>query len=177
MIYDISDELYEKCVKFANDRIGLSKHLYSYRGESNTDKMVEDIVIGTLGEWAIYLHLSELGYEVGEPDMEIYTTRRKSFSADLFFNDIKLHVKSQGIVSAKRYGNSWLLQRSDKIIANPSDKDMYAFTNVDISTKKVTILGYCWCNMVKYDECKVPKYRSTKVAIYVDQIQDQLIQL
>ncbi len=175
MQYDINDELYEKCKKFANDRIEISKGLYAYRGENNKDKMVEDIIIGTLGEWGIYEHLTSLGYTVSEPDMVIYENKRKSYSADLCFDEVNIHVKSQGVESVKKYGNSWLLQRSDKVVKNPTEFDIFAFTSVDLETMKINILGYCWATDMKYGECKVPRYRSTKVAIYVNQIEDQLI--
>ncbi len=175
MIYNIDEELYEKCKKFAHDRIGKSSNLYAYRGESNQNKMIEDIVIGTLGEWAIYNHLIELGYKIEEPDMKIYEAKRKSFNADLQFDEVNIHVKSQGVESVKKYGNSWLLQRSDKVVKTPTEYDIFAFTNVNLIDKTINILGYCWATDMKYDECKVPRYRSTKVAIYINQIEDQLI--
>ena len=176
MIVNISKRVYNKCVKFADKRVKGSKSLYSYRGEKNLDKIREDIIIGTMGEWAVEAHLKSLGYDCSEPDMKIYNKRRKSFDADLYVDDIEVHVKSQGLKSSKRYGNSWLLQKSDKIVTNPKNNQIFAFTCVEHKERLVDILGYCWCQDMKYGECKVPWYRDTKVAIYLQDVEDLIIE-
>ena len=173
---EVSQYFYNKCVNFANDRIGRSADLYSYRGEKRLHKMVEDIIIGTVGEYGVYKYLKKKQIEVCKPDLKIYENKRKSFAADLFNDDIKIHVKSQGVESAKRYGNSWLMQKRDKVINDPSKNEYFAFTNVD--GKRVTILGIVKCSdIIKYDllgECKVPAYRHTKIALYWDTIKERL---
>lgn len=168
--------LLNKCEKFATKRITGSAHLYKYRGESRQDKMIDDIKIGCLGEWAVYKHLQQLGYDPSEPDMKIYEKRRKSFDADIYCDEIEVHVKSQGVKSAKRYGNSWLVQRSDKLVSEPKDNQIFAFTNVNLETMKVTIIGYCWAKDMIYGECKVWSYQKTKKAIYIREIEDRLVE-
>lgn len=175
MIINLDQNLINKCEDFAIKRIKGSADVYRYRGENNRSKMVEDVIIGTLGEWAVYEHLKSLSHDVTEPDMKIYEKRRKSFAADLSVDEVTIHVKSQGTKSAKRYGNSWLLQRHDKVVTSPEKHDMFAFVNVNLEDKKAEILGYCWAKNILYGECKVPRYRNTKVAVYLKDLEDLLI--
>jgi len=174
LIVNVCPLVFERCVDFAYKRISGSKKLYEYRGESRHFKMIEDVVIGTVGEWAVYQYLIDLGYEVSEPDMKLYKKNRKSFAADLYVDDILIHVKSQGLKSIKRYGHSWLMQKYDKAVSKPDELELMAFTAVNLLTLEVEILGFCWAKDLIFDECKVPMYRHTKVAIYLPQIQDRL---
>jgi hypothetical protein len=180
MIVKIGKAAIDKCIKFADERIEGSKNLYTYRGESNLSKMREDLEIGVVGEMGVYKYMVDKGYECSKPDLKIYEDRRKSFDADLFSGDIKIHIKSQGIGSAKRYGNSWLFQRSDSLVKNPSEHDLICFTNVNLEAKEVTVLGFCWAkdivNNDKFAECKVFRYRHTKVAIYFKDLEDLTFQ-
>ena len=168
----ISDYIYSKCVKFAEERMGGSAELYSYRGEKNKSKMLDDIIIGCLGEWGAYKFLNDKGIKVKKPDMNIYEKKRKSFSADLFNDEYSFHVKSQSEVSRKRYGSSWLLQRSDKIISDPGDGEYFLLTSV--VDKEVEILACIFIadivNNNLWGECKVPYYRHSKVALYLDDL-------
>jgi hypothetical protein len=176
MIVNIKKRTFNKCERFAVKRVTGSSDLYAYRGEPRKEKLVNDILVGALGEWAVEAHLASMGYECTEPDMKIYKTRGKSFDADLYVDDIEIHVKSQGMVSVKRYGNSWLLQRNDKIVSEPKENQLFAFTNVDVENRIVDILGYCWAKDMVYGECKVWAYKKTKVAIYLKDIEDFLVE-
>jgi hypothetical protein len=172
----VSDYIYKKCVKFAEDRMGGSADLYTYRGEKNKAKMFDDILIGTLGEWAAYKFLKDLDIKVSKPDMKIYEKRRKSFDADLTNDKFKFHVKSQSVVSRKRYGSSWLLQRSDKVVSDPQDGEYFILTCVE--GKEVEILACIFIrdivNNQLWGECKVPRYRHSKVALYLDDLNDNI---
>ena len=79
----ISDYYMKKIVKFANERVGLSKDLYAKRGESKVEKMIHDIIIGTMGEFAVYQLLKSQGLKCSKPDLTIYETKNKSFDSDL----------------------------------------------------------------------------------------------
>lgn len=172
----ISQSQYDRAVKFANDRIDKSKALYKYRGESKVSKMIEDIVVGTVGEFAVATYLRQQDMECSRPDLKIYESKRKSFDRDLLADDNKIHVKSQSVASSKRYGNSWLLQKSDKVTKNPGKNEYYAFTEVD--GLNVTILGIVKCSdVIKHgllSECKVPWYRDTKHALYWVDFEEKL---
>lgn len=176
MIIKIPKRIYIKCKKFSENRLSSSKSTYSYRGESRECKMLDDVRIGCIGEWAVSIYLTDMGFECSEPDMNIYEKNKKSFDADLYVDDIHIHVKSQGIESAKRYGNSWLFQRSDSLVSNPDDNEIIAFTNVDLENRTVEILGFCWARDMKYGECKVWSYRHTKLAVYLPEIRDRLVE-
>ena len=169
-------------MQFAKERMGGSKDLYTYRGEKNLTKMEEDIVIGTLGEYAVYNYLKSLGYKCSRPDLKIYGKKRKSFDADLrvyregFKADVvNVHVKSQSMKSVKRYGQSWLFQRSDSLVANPEKSDKMIFTNVCPKTWEVSVVGVVHPKLVTelglWGECKVWSYQKTKVAIYLEDLE------
>jgi hypothetical protein len=168
----LSQEVMDQCQEFARKRIEGSSSLYAYRGESNNMKMVEDCVIGTLGEWGVYEYLIGKGYEISKPDMEIYPARRKSFNADLFNKELRIHVKSQSDKSYKYYGSSYLLQKKDRIVTNPDDDEYFVF--VKVNGLECEILGSCFIqDIVKYNlwgECKIMKYRHSKIAIYLDDL-------
>lgn len=172
MKIDISKYYYNKCKKFATDRIDSSKKLYAYRGEQKKDKMIEDIIIGTLGEWGAYKYLISKSIKVGSPDMKIYKNKRKSFAADLKSDEYNFHVKSQSKISLERYGASWLFQRSDYIIKEPGCNDYIIMTSLDNST--VEILGIVKASDIVegnlFRECKVYTFRFTKVALYLNDL-------
>jgi hypothetical protein len=180
MIVLLGKVAYNRCNKFADKRMEGSKGLYSYRGETNSSKMKDDIIIGTMGEMGVNKYMVDKGYECSEPDLKIYENKRKSFDADLFSGDIKIHIKSQGVESAKRYGNSWLFQRSDSLVKDPSEHDLICFTNVNLETREVTILGFCWAKDIvdnnRFAECRVFRYRNTKVALYLKDLEDLTFQ-
>ena len=46
----VSKYNYNKCVDFAQQQLKTSSKLYSYRGEKNKEKILDDIVIGKLAE-------------------------------------------------------------------------------------------------------------------------------
>jgi len=167
----ISDDIYKEIIEFATARTAGSSGLYAYRGEKNSNKVVEDIIVGALGEYAIYLFLTSSKLKCTKPDYTIHEKGKKSFGADLICEHYNVHVKSQSVKSSKLYGNSWLFQRSDKLVSAPKDCDVLAFTCVDIDSKEVTVLGFTFATDIKnnnlWEECKVPSYRNTKVALYL----------
>ena len=176
MEFKITQGLYEKVEKFAEARMS-SKKLYNYRGKSSDEKIKEDIIIGTLGEWAVYKILKKQGFNCTRPDMKIYETKRKSFKADLRIANLDkdIHVKSQGTKSIRRYGHSWLLQRSDSLVKSPPLNAIMAFTAVDLESRTVQIKGFCHPRLIKkmdlFEECKVPMFRMTKVALYMESLE------
>jgi len=169
MKWTIPPEILERCRKFAEDRLVLSANCYKWRGEQNKQKMVEDIIVGTIGEFAVYEYLKQKGVLVSEPDLKIYEQKRKSHSADLQNEEFKLHVKSQTSRSISRYGRSYLFQQKDKLVHSPSDVDYICFTSVDLDGMVVEIQGIVKAKDISqyYAECKVPMYRGTKTALYL----------
>lgn len=177
--YTPSHYVLKRVFEFASKRMGGSKDLYTYRGEKNLSKMEEDIIIGTLGEYAVYNYCKKKGYKCSRPDLKIYEKRRKSFDADLTCGidskETKIHVKSQSVKSVKRYGQSWLFQRSDSLVKKPEVNDLMVFTNVCPKSWEVSIVGFVnprlVCEMGLWGECKVWQYQKTKVAIYLTDLE------
>lgn len=176
MKIELTKDIYDMCSEFAHNRIGKSAKLYEYRGETKMGKMIDDIIVGTMGEWGGYEFLKYHGIEVSKPDMKIYEKKRKSFSADLLSEDYKFHLKSQNEISRKRYGSSWLLQRYDKIVTQPKDDEYFILTCV--RDLEVEILA---CVKIKdivkaglWGECKVPRYRHSKVALYLKDLEGKI---
>ena len=172
MIITLSQEVYDRCKQFADKRIAGSASVYAYRGESNKAKMVEDCIIGTLGEFAAFEYLKLKGILVSEPDLNIYENKKKSFAEDLHNDLVKIHVKSQSEKSFKRYGSSWLLQRRDRIVTSPTDNEYFIFTKV--IGLEVEIMGVCRIKDIVdnelWGECKVFSYKHSKVALYLDDL-------
>jgi len=81
-----------------------------------------------------------------------------------------IHVKTQSVTSVLRYGISYLFQKTDPVIREPTNKDIIACTAV-VSDNEVEIYGFISLeDVIKNEligECKVPSYRSTKVAMYI----------
>lgn len=161
-----------KAKNFAEARIGGSKDEYMKRGEANVAKMIEDIEYGAMAELAVYRLLKGLKLSCTKPDFKIYEKRKKSYSPDLICNGLNLHVKSQGTVSAKRYGSSWLFQKFDPLIKNLDPKDILVLCIVDGNTVHVkNLIGFR--ELVKLellDKPKVFQYAITKVAIYLEKL-------
>lgn len=136
----------------------------------------EDIVVGALGEIGVAKYLQALGFAVGEPDFEIYEKNKKSFDCDLTDGNRLFHVKSQSRASAKKYGKSWLLQRRDPLINNPTNKDYIVPCVVDLDTNTVNIWGVIsFKALVKngcIGECAVHQLRHSKVALYLSSMAD-----
>lgn len=179
MIVQISKSNYRKCELFAKQRMEGSQKTYFYRGEQSTSKIMDDLLIGAVGEYGSYQFLKMQGIKVSKPDMTIYDKANKSYKADLITDKYDIHVKSQGLASVKRYGNSWLLQKSDAIVNSPTDRDILLLTNV--SGNRVDILGLVLAADLKaegcHQECRVWRYRETKIALYFDNIKQKGIVL
>ena len=153
----------DKCRKFSIDAVESSRDLYTYRGTTNINKIIEDIYIGKAGEVGAYKYLLQQGVVCSKPDFKIYDARRKSFDADLNIPDMGVHVKSQGMDSAEKFGNSWLFQRTDPVYLKPN-YDLFLGTLVDGNT--VYIIKECLINELDFQDCKVFWFNKTKVAVY-----------
>jgi len=180
MYIELSNYYFEKCAKFAEEVLESNKDLYSYRGEKNIHKMKEDNIYGKLGEVAAYKYMKKRGFDVNKPDFEIYERINKSFAADLVTSCGKnIHVKSQGFKSMMRYGASWLLQKSDKIVKNPTENDYILM--VCIEGGKANILGVVKAlDLVDnklLEEPRVSRYAHTKKALYFNSIKQSGISM
>jgi len=111
MLIELDQITIDKCMKFALECVGTNKY-YASRGQSNVDKITNDIFVGKCGEFASYFLLKSKFKDVIEPDVEIYRGGRKTHSADLEADGFKFSVKTQTLDSVKLYGMSWLMEKT-----------------------------------------------------------------
>jgi len=179
VLVKVSKELIDECKEFARLRVDDSESCYRRRGEARKQKMQLDIQQGTIAEWAVYNLLVDKALDVNEPDMTIHKIKNKSFGPDLSDGKLNFHVKTQPIESSKRYGYSWLFQKTDKVFINPTDNDFLVLTSSYFD--QVEIMGIIKIKDL-VEGClisapKVPRYQYTKVAIYYDEICDSNVTL
>jgi len=67
----VSEYGYNKCVDFADKQLKTSADLYKYRGESNRDKIRDDIIVGKLAELGVQKFLKS-----SKPDFTIMKEER-----------------------------------------------------------------------------------------------------
>lgn len=153
---------------FATRREAAESGLYSRRGGFKRS----DIVIGALAEIAAYRLLTTNGIEVSKPDFRIHEKSQKSYAADLRSGDLHFHVKGQSISSVKRYGQSWLMQKSDPLIKSPSRKHYVIPCVVDTDVNIAYVYGVVPIKTLHdrdcFGECKIPMFRSNKIALYLE---------
>lgn len=111
MLIQLSQEIIDKCTKFAEECVDTNKY-YASRGQANRAKIVQDIITGKLGEFAVHELLSSKFSDTTLPDLEIYRGGRKSHSADITAGGHSFSVKTQSLDSIKRYGMSWLMEKT-----------------------------------------------------------------
>lgn len=171
---EITKEEREEVKSFVEARLGENQSLYAKRGGFKE----EDLWVGALAEVAAYKYLTSKGVESTPPDFKIYVKRKKSFDADISSNVLKFHVKGQSLRSSSLYGDSWLLQRHDKIVKEAHDNHYLILCNVNIEESTVKILGVVLSSSLHkkncWGECKQPMFRTTKVAIYLKTLYDNL---
>lgn len=171
--FQIKEDDYEKIRDFVQKR--KEDHvLYVKRGGFRE----EDIWVGAMAEFAAYYYLQERGEECSAPDLNIYTSKEKSYDADLRSNRRFFHVKGQSLRSQKLYGDSWLVQRYDKIAQKEIKSHYFILCTVDIENREVIIKGTPSTSSIHkhelFGECKHPAFRRTKRALYLNQICDKL---
>lgn len=160
--------------RFADLRCSEDQSLYKSRGGFKPS----DIINGALAEIAAYKLLKEYGFEVNKPDFKIYDKKKKSFDADLCTEYYSFHVKGQSLESTRRYGSSWLMQRSDPIIKDPKQGHFIIPCTVDADGLEVKIHGiFSVKTLIRrecFDDCCLEYLNRTKMALYLDYIESTM---
>ena len=95
---------------------------YADSNQLSTTKITNDHFISKIGEEAVKAVFSKYAPIAG-PDYTIYHGKEKSWSDDLYVNNIGLAVKTQKRSMAQRFGLSWTFQsgpaRYDVILRKP----------------------------------------------------------
>ena len=171
--YKIKQKDINQIEKFVQARLEDTK-LYEKRGGFKE----EDLWVGALSEFAIYYYLREKDRKVSKPDLTIHSVEEKSYGADLIDETNRYHVKGQSLTSQKRYGHSWLLQRYDKIVKNPLKNHIIVPCSADVDNRTVKIFGTIAVSSIhrtdSWGECKYYLFQKTKVALYLDQLYNNI---
>ena len=64
----ISEEVFDKCTKFAQDSVESSANKYARRNQWNVAKIMDDIRNGKIAEEMVYQKVSELYPNISKPD-------------------------------------------------------------------------------------------------------------
>lgn len=174
----ISDEDYLRACKFSEQVLPTNINYFFERNQSSAKVAKSQIVIGKLGELAVYNWLTGLGKNCTDVDFNV--TSKKSYMADLVVDDTNCHIKSQHINSAKRFGLSWTFQFSgngrghrDHEIFDNYNKDDFVFfclveSNKLVDIKSVVRLGYLHKYGLFKDPIKKNLVKIKKVVYFED---------
>ena len=112
---------------------------YRKRNQSNIEKIKKDILFGKYAEFCVWWNLLLDGWNVQEPDCQVYSNKKKSFDADLTANDgTRFHVKSCN--SSSTFPVSWLFQPNDPVTMNPNQNDLFVLCYIENDTYDIS--GY-----------------------------------
>jgi hypothetical protein len=164
-----------KIKKFAEDfaeRVfETNKKAYARRGQANKRKILHDNVVGKTGEIAVYKFLKGKGKNPSKPDFKIYTAKKKSYDADMYLGNLDLHIKTQHVKSAKKFGLSWVFQKKDPLFKKCKATDvivlcLYKEASVTIMVMKPAKDLFPFLKPPKKEEL------SSKVCLYYDDIKN-----
>jgi hypothetical protein len=163
----------KKIADFVALVVNTNKKKYKERNQTDLSKIKKDIYIGKLAEYAVFNHYNNnLGFDsVTEPDITIYSAKNKSYDADIVAIhdsvEYKMHIKSQQINQADRFGLSWSFQKNDPLVFNPIPYD-YIVPCLVLSDKRVRIYKPVKAKDIKgkYKKPKIERLQATKVVLY-----------
>ena len=190
----ITEDILDRCIKFAQDSVGTNTDRYARRNQFNPVKIKDDIKSGKLAEEVVYGKLSELYPNLTKPDYTIYSKKDKSWEPDLkdTTSQLRVAVKSQDLKSEVAYGSSWVFQYGDGkrdcdtgIFGKVIDPNHYVcFVSLATQLRFATIKAIVkvqWLHDKKlFKEMRLASLRGNKLAVYysdLEQYQDQLWQL
>jgi hypothetical protein len=182
----ISDEIYNKCVKFANESVSTNARKYANRNQFDVDKIKKDIRNGKIAEEGVYEVVSQLYPYLSKPDHTIYSAKEKSWDPDLKDEAMKykLAVKSQDIESEINFGRSWVFQFGNGgkfdcdtgIFSKDVDPNHYvSFISLNVPKRFgviQAIVSVKWLHDKKlFKEMKKQSLRGNKVAVYYEDLE------
>jgi hypothetical protein len=174
--YHFTPEEMEICKKHAEDVTETT--IYAIRnGQTNKTKRIEDALVGKLAEFLTFELLHIYYPTLTKPDVEIYSGRRKSWKPDLETQDFYISVKGQNTQQGKRYGVSWIFERTDSGL-KPKDKPTYlSLVSIDLENSMGYLQALINLEKAVFGELKVEWLRATKKAIYFKDLGSDLCQL
>jgi len=170
---------HEICNTYAKDELESTFAQRNRRNQFNKNAMIHQTTTGKLAEWGVTLYFTDMPCTISNPDMEIYQAAGKSFDADLKLDGEDLHVKSQSVDSAKRFGTSWMFQyggngygHTDPLLKK--ENGYVAFCVVDFDKKTVVLHGICNFDTLRkrLREPVKESLKNTKRCIYLEDLTD-----
>lgn len=131
--YVIDEKTKTRCEKFSKDVTETTKDNYFNRNQYNIEKLQKDHYYGKLGEIGVLSYLREEKFLIKKSvDFKLYSKNRKNFDADIVTEDGKnFHVKTQHYESANMFQTSWMFEKTDPLVAKPTDNDYIAFCMIN----------------------------------------------
>jgi hypothetical protein len=126
---NLSEYQIEQCKLFSEYSFSTSITKYSERNQSDIEKIKSDIFLGKTAEFMVYNYLNKNDKNPTSPDLNIYSAKKKSFDADIFVKNTKIHVKSHKI--NKYFPVSWIFQKSDPLIIHKDSNNYLALVVLD----------------------------------------------
>tara|TARA_R110002020_G_scaffold119453_4_gene272563 strand:- start:211 stop:747 length:537 start_codon:yes stop_codon:yes gene_type:complete len=123
----LSTIYYDKALEFAQEVYDTNRDEYERRDQGDRDLVIRQIANGKLAEWGAYIYILSTGSWCTAPDMNIYESYNKSYDADLKTKKYNVHVKSISSYNLERYGASWVFQKNDPIVTEPTIRDCVFF--------------------------------------------------
>lgn len=154
----IKPSTYDTCLASSEAIVDTTyPYLSTQRNQNNKKKVVEDHLIGKVGECAYVNHVYSQGKTCTLPDFEVYGN--KSFNRDIEFEGKKIHVKCQPSWSyawtcRETGGPSWACQPEDKLTSNPEENDYIALLS-QVSKYEYRYHGTIQAKLLK-DKWKAP---------------------
>lgn len=173
ILYKIENDLQQKCYDFALKCVLTNQDEYSRRNQTNKQKIIEDIKIGKIGEFAAKSYLETYSKsQISKPNLKIYLAKNKKHDYDLvdLYDNFNFSVKTQRLEDIKKYGKSVLFQKNyiDRIKNKYSKNHNLIYCLHDSENKFIIIdkeLGFGDIfNML--EEPKLDKLKGNKYAIY-----------
>lgn len=168
---NIEDDEYNKYLIFAEQCYETNKDEYHNRNQFNKSKIILDIIIGKLGEIGVYNYLTkEKQWLCKYPDFKIYSKENKNFDSDICSDKYNIHVKSQSLNSAEKFGESWQFQKKDKLTYNPEKNDLIFLTIISEKIVEIKKIVLALDIISKYKEPILEKLKHTKKTLYLKDI-------
>lgn len=125
-LVNICDQEWSEALAFASSSVQGREDEYFRRG-SPRRKILEDIFMGTMGEFAFRAWASG-SFEVSDPDLNVYEKGKKSWAPDLTLDGLaRIHVKTCDQYR-RDFPESYGFQIWDKeVFERYSDMDLFGF--------------------------------------------------
>ncbi len=165
----IPETVYTKCEQFAiNSYTTSTDYYYFNRGQSNSSKIKEDILIGKIAEMLVFQQLKKDFPAISKPDFQIYQANQKTFGPDLSFSTFDIQVKA---CRSNSFEPSWLFQCKDVDYTVKTNKPLYeAFCTIDLEKRLAIIKAIVSHEYLLKNECfKNPhctRFIGEKYAVY-----------